>query len=216
MATKTQLRAFGIAGAAALGLAGCATSGSDDAQRTIATDGAYVEIDGPWEPDFATTVAASDVTVVMEPVSVGEPVLDYGTEPETGEIIEDEGAQGLPVTINTFRVTDVVDGEALEPGDEIVVVLTAWDYGALSEAGLSGLTDETVLLAALTHEDAGGTYLLDGDYYTPTGMFNGVIEISGDALVPWDSKLATIAGTPVDELSTSQAVDLLRSGAGSE
>ena len=77
------------------------------------------------------------MTVVMEAVSIGEPVMDFGTDPETGAKQEIEGVQfeGREVTFNTFRVTQVVAGEGVQPGDEVVVVLMAFDYAERTDAG---------------------------------------------------------------------------------
>jgi len=136
-------------------------------------------------------------------------VLDRGADPDSGEMATDSDG-GVPVTINTFRVVEVVAGEGAQAGDQIVVALNAFDYSERTDAARSGLTDKTVLLAAMEHVAAGESYLVDGDYYTPTGSDNGVIEIRGDKLVPWDTKLETVLGTPVREASLSQVVTSLR------
>lgn len=88
------------------------------------------------------------------------------------------------------------------------MVLTAWDYGQSSEWATAGLTDKTVLLAALTHVEAGGTYLIAGDYFT--AMNNGVIEVTNNGLTPWDTTLENVVGRPIGDLSLDDAVTLLK------
>lgn len=202
---RSRLMVYSVVGVTVLVLAAFATWMVRGGQGPDATDGFRTSVDGPWELDFADTAAKSDLTVVMEPVSIGKPVLDRGTDPDTGEMVTDSG-DGVPVTINTFRIVEVVAGTGVRPGDQVVVALNARDSSERTDAARSGLTDKTVLLASMEHVAAGESYLVDGDYYTPTGSDNGVLEVQGDKLVPWDTKLETVLGTPVSDASFSQAV----------
>ncbi|MFN3865383.1 MAG: hypothetical protein ACK4MD_01560 [Demequina sp.] len=168
----------------------------------------FTSVDGPWESDFARTAAASDLTAIVELVVQGETVMDRGTDPDTGEMASD-GGDGVPVTVGTYRVVEVISGEGAVSGEEITVVVTELDHHDRSDAARAGVAEATSLLVALDRAAEGSSYLVDGDYYTPIGADNGVVAVIDGELRPWDARVDTIDGAAVDGLSLSEATSSL-------